>query len=234
MKGIKLIIYIIIVITFCNIDTAYTQIGDNITHDNEISTSRYENLKQEIPFDKTKNALRPKPPKKNKNKKKADAPDLDLPESNGHWYDSFIGIEFLAYVGIFMIACLLLYFIFSNLDSDKKIDLMRDVDYIEDIEEVDTDDGYTTALREGDYRMAIRMHFLKALQILTRKNIINWQPEKTNRDYVKEIIDAPKKSAFRNIARIYENVWYGNHPIDRQQFKELDFHFTKFIKGETK
>jgi hypothetical protein len=122
--------------------------------------------------------------------------------------------------------------IFSNIDGDKKIDPKKDSDYIEDIEEVDTEDGYTQAIKAGDFRGAIRMHFLKVLQILTRKETIDWQPEKTNRDYIKEITDTDKKRAFQKLARIYENVWYGNHAIDKFQFDELDFHFHKFIKNE--
>ena len=215
-------------IIFCDIGYNYAQSGDTISYNGQISATHYESLKNEIPFDKTKNALRPKPPKEKIEKDT----EYEFPKFKGHWYDNFVGVELLAYIAIFVIACLLLYFIFSNLDTDKKIDPKRDVDYIEDIEEVDTEDGYTTALNGGDYRMAIRMHFLKSLQILTRKNIINWQPEKTNRDYTKEIVDVPKRNAFKNIARIYENVWYGNHGINRNQFEELDFHFKKFIEGE--
>ncbi len=232
MKKTKIILHIIILIICCSIGQLYGQMSDSISGGNRIAESHYEDLRKEVAFDKTKNALRPKPPKEKKKTEKKET-KKDVFENNGNWYDNFIGVEFLAYIAIFLIGCLLLYFIFSNLDSDKKIDPKRDIDYIEDIEEVDTEDGYMTAYREGNYRMAIRMHFLKALQLLTRKNIINWQPEKTNRDYVKEIIDAPKRSSFKNIARIYENVWYGNHPIDNVQFEELDFHFKKFIKDES-
>lgn len=196
--------------------------------DNKVSYTEYEELRKEVTFDKTTKALRPKPPKNKKEKVEVETQDFDI-----NWYDAFSGAEILAYIAIFMIGCLLLYFIFSNLDTDKKIEPKKDSDYIEDIEEVDTEDGYAVALREGDYRSAIRMHFLKILQLLTRKDIINWQPEKTNRDYTREILDAAKRTAFKNVARIYENVWYGNHSIDKSQFEELDFHFRKFIKSES-
>ncbi len=196
--------------------------------DNKVSDTKYEELRKEVTFDKTTKALRPKPPKNKKEKVEVETQDLDI-----NWYDAFSGAEILAYIAIFIIGCLLLYFIFSNLDTDKKIEPKKDSDYIEDIEEVDTEDGYAVALREADYRSAIRMHFLKILQLLTRKDIINWQPEKTNRDYTREILDAAKRTAFKNVARIYENVWYGNHSIDKSQFEELDFHFRKFIKSES-
>jgi hypothetical protein len=204
-------------------------VPNTYSQNDKISESKYKELRQEVTFDKTTKALRPKPPKE----KKKEVEEIDFPDYDINWYDALAGFEILAYIAIFLIGCLLLYFIFSNLDNDKKIDPKKDTDYIEDIEEVDTEDGYATALREGDYRSAIRMHFLKILQMLARKNTINWQPEKTNRDYTREILDAPKRSAFKNVARIYENVWYGNHSIDRRQFEELDFHFHKFIKNES-
>jgi len=217
---------LIIVSVLCNGKILHAQDSEY-----KISQSEYEEIRQEVTFDKTTKALRPKPPKKKKKKKK-EKKEVKPFENKISWYDAFAGVELIAYISIFLIGCLLLYFIFSNLDTDKKIDPKREVDYIEDIEEVDTEDGYAQALREGDYRSAIRMHFLKILQLLTRKDIINWQPEKTNRDYTREIIDAPKRSAFKNVARIYENVWYGNHDIDKAQFEELDYHFHKFIKSE--
>lgn len=192
-----------------------------------IDVETYEEAIKEVPFDKIKKGLWPKPSKKKEKKEKVYNDNYNV-----NWFDSFGLSTVVAYVLIFIVICFLLYMIFSNIDPDKKIDPKKDSDYIEDIEEVDTEDGYNQALKDGDYRGAIRMHFLKVLQILTRKETIDWQPEKTNRDYIKEIKDTDKKRTFQKMARIYENVWYGNHTIDKFQFDELDFHFIKFIKNE--
>ena len=218
---INILILLLVIVAPYN---SYTQNAEVI-----IDLETYEKAIKEIPFDKTKKGLWPKPRKKSKKPKKEKEHNN---KSSLTWFDNLGLSTVIAYILIFLIVCFLLYIILSNIGQDKKIDPKKVSDYIEDIEEVDTEDGYAQAIKAGDFRGAIRMHFLKVLQILTRKETIDWQPEKTNRDYIKEINDGDKKRAFQKLARIYENVWYGNHAIDKFQFDELDFHFNKFIKNE--
>jgi len=201
---------------------------DSLFYEDPISEGVYNEVVNEVTFDKTKKALRPK---KRKKKPPKEQKDLDIPDIS--WYDALGFLEVIAYIVIAILGFGLLFFIFSNLEPDKNIMAKSDPDYIEDIEEVDTDAGYNEALRNGDYRGAIRMQFLKVLQILSHNESIDWQPEKTNRQYAKEIHSQSKKASFRMLARIYENVWYGNHIIDREQFSELDYHFIKYIKSES-
>lgn len=203
---------------------------DTLTYAEPISLIEYEEISKDVTFDKTKKALRPKKSKKKKEKKKKS--DLNTPDIK--WYDALGILEVLAYVIIILIGFGLLFFIFSNLEPEKKIMAKNDPDYIEDIEEVDTDAGYKEALKNGDYRGAIRMQFIRVLQILSTNEHIDWQPEKTNRQYAREIKSNQRKASFRMLARIYENVWYGNHIIDREQFLELDYHFIKYKKSESK
>jgi len=204
---------------------------DNSSPETSVNSTEYEKLKSEIPFDKTKKALRAKPKKKKKKssttkKKRSSTNDISF-------YDRLSFFQIIPYILIFIIVALILYYIFSNIEIEKKIEsnLISEFD-IEDIEEVDTLDGFQKALANGDYRSAIRWRFLNALQLLAKKDIIDWQPEKTNRDYNRELRGLPQSAAFNTLVRIFENVWYGNHDINENNFNELDIHFKKFIDEE--
>jgi len=200
----------------------------NTSEVSKITQSEYEELKSEIPFDKTKNALRLKPKKKKKSGEKVKKEKRGI-----SFYDSISFFQIIPYLLIAAIIGFILYYIFSNIEIDKKIEpKLESVFDIEDIEVIDTLDGFQKAIAAGDYRSAIRWRFLNALQILAKKEIIDWQPEKTNRDYNRELRGRPQSKSFNTLVRIFENVWYGNHDIDKDIFPELDIHFKTFIDEE--
>lgn len=84
------------------------------------------------------------------------------------------------------------------------------------------------ALRNNDYRKALRYSYLNCIKTLSDQNKINWQPDKTNSDYAKELNEAGLKPDFINITRWYNRVWYGNFSIEATQFSELRVSFEKF------
>jgi hypothetical protein len=81
------------------------------------------------------------------------------------------------------------------------------------------------AINQKNYRLAVRYYYLLSLKHLTESDIIAWQPQKTNEDYVKEINEAEIRLNFTNITRIYDYVWYGEFNIDAQKFEHLKLPF---------
>ena len=84
----------------------------------------------------------------------------------------------------------------------------------EDIHAVD----FTTRLAEaeaaGNYRLAVRLGYLQLLKHLADGGLIDWQPDKTNQTYVRELAPRPALQAgFREITRQFEYVWYGELPL---------------------
>ena len=75
------------------------------------------------------------------------------------------------------------------------------------------------AENQQDYRLAIRYHFLRMLKTLTDKNLIDWNPEKTNRDYISEISASELKEQFKDASRIFDYVWYGEFSINETEYK---------------
>ncbi|MGF1448860.1 MAG: DUF4129 domain-containing protein [Opitutales bacterium] len=79
---------------------------------------------------------------------------------------------------------------------------------------------------QGDFRRAIRAAFLGHLSILAEARFIQLAIHKTNFDYRSELaaragIEPGLRSSFDASSRLYERVWYGFAPADRQLFQQL-------------
>lgn len=72
-----------------------------------------------------------------------------------------------------------------------------------------------------DFTTATRFRFLKYLSTLNDRNIIRFHKEKTNLDYTKEITIENTKERFRQLAFIYDNVWYGKHALDADMYQKI-------------
>ena len=206
----------------------------NQTHEytqKQLDKKSYQEIKKELDYSKTKRALRLK-------KEKFDLdPDVEKPKPKKTRNYGLGGLaNILAYAAIICLISVLVYLIFSNIKIDKKLDTAledaKDEEEIENLDELDIASKYQAALLRGDYRSAIRWQFLQALQLLSQKEIIFWKPDKTNRDYNREIKNINLKNQFRQIAAFYERVWYGNNTIDHSTFEMLNVHFDNFIKQQ--
>lgn len=77
------------------------------------------------------------------------------------------------------------------------------------------------AINDQNYRLAIRYYYLLSLKNLSENETIQWELQKTNKDYVNEINDEALKQNFINITRIYDYVWYGGFSVDALKFSHL-------------
>jgi hypothetical protein len=81
------------------------------------------------------------------------------------------------------------------------------------------------ALANKNYRLAVRYYFLLILKSLSEKEIINYQFDKTNSDYIKEIKQEHLSAQFKKSAFIYEYVWYGNFDVSETDFTKAKHRF---------
>lgn len=86
------------------------------------------------------------------------------------------------------------------------------------------------ALADKNYRLAVRYYYLFLLQRMTAKEIIAWEIQKTNDDYLREIDRLDLKQPFSNITRLYEYIWYGDFPIDALKYNSAETAFLKLQK----
>ena len=89
----------------------------------------------------------------------------------------------------------------------------------EDITEIDFEKYIRQALKDKNYKLAVRYQYLELLKILSEANIIRWETYKTNYEYLLEIKDAKIRSQYQKASLIFDYIWYGNFEID-----ETDYH----------
>lgn len=99
---------------------------------------------------------------------------------------------------------------------------------LENIHEIDFDDQLDQALKNKDYRLAVRLLYLKTLKHLTDKQLIDWQVEKTNQTYVTELENEKYKTEFTVLTNQFEYIWYGEFHIDRPTFQLINVSFHEF------
>lgn len=85
------------------------------------------------------------------------------------------------------------------------------------------------ACKLADYRMAVRYLFLKTLQQLKDKNLINFARDKTNSRYAQEL-PQQWQNDFSKLILHYEYVWYGNFAVSREQFESVQQRYSAFLQ----
>ncbi|NJB70489.1 hypothetical protein GGR42_000951 [Saonia flava] len=139
-------------------------------------------------------------------------------------------IEYFIYIlmGGLALYLLIKFIVGENLSSvfSKKANSIIDINLSEEhIENIDLESLIRAALEQKDYRLAIRYHYLKALKNLSQKGIIEWEYEKTNSDYQKEIETPNIKSIFKEVSYLYDYIWYGEQPIDKIKYEAAQSRF---------
>lgn len=205
-----------------------TMAQDNRSYnENTIEEKDLTDLKELAKYDKTVNKLTLK------NKEKNDEEEQEIKAPN---FSFGLGpiLTPLLYVFILALVIFIIYIIFSSIKVEKKITPTIDPakEEIEDIEVIDAESGLELALKAENYREAVRMLFIKLLQVLVQENSIEWKPEKTNRHYLAEMKNHSQVEHFNNLVIAYERIWYGSEPIDKLFFDYLKVDFEKFYSTE--
>jgi Domain of unknown function (DUF4129) len=145
-------------------------------------------------------------------------------------------ISVLRIVIIVMIVALVIYIISKLIGVDllklfRKNQPVLEVPYsesLENIHQINFDDSIENALAVKDYRLAVRLLYLRALKQLSDAKLINWQLEKTNSAYLNELKDTEQRQKFSVVTRQFEYVWYGDFPVDGQSFQSINNFFVDF------
>ena len=141
--------------------------------------------------------------------------------------------QLLEYIIYALMGALAIYLLVRFLTGETAFSIFRkkeasivDPNLVEEhIESLDLDALISDALRQKDYRLAIRYQYLKVLKTLSQHQIIEWHYEKTNQDYEKEI-EVPKiKLLFKDVSYLYDHIWYGEQEIDVQKYEAAQLKF---------
>ncbi len=123
----------------------------------------------------------------------------------------------------------------ENKTLSKHEKLAVSVDEIEqNLERHDPTDLITQAVNSEDYRLAVRLYYLKIIRQLSLNGHIVWERRKTNKTYLKELQEAKLKMPFQTATRIFDRVWYGNRTIQQIDFQELEPQFKALLNAISK
>ncbi|RKF03425.1 hypothetical protein C8N26_1810 [Tenacibaculum lutimaris] len=135
----------------------------------------------------------------------------------------------------YVIAGLVLFFIIkfflkvnaSNIIDGKRVKPIVHLSEEEElIKDKDLPKLIEQAITEGNYQLAVRYYYLLLLKNLSDKEFISWQQEKTNEDYIKELVSKQQlHSDFKKLTYLYDYVWYGEFSIDKEKFMQAESEF---------
>ena len=86
-----------------------------------------------------------------------------------------------------------------------------------------------TAVTAGKLRLAVRLLYLQTLRLLADKEIIAFSKEKTNAAYLRAMAQTSWYKTFANLTLDYEYTWYGEVPLNEEQFSLIQKHFRQFM-----
>lgn len=98
----------------------------------------------------------------------------------------------------------------------------------ENIHTLDFESELQQAVAQRNYRAAIRLLYLQCLKSLADRELIDWQPAKTNADYLRELQGGPHAPGFKALTYQYEYSWYGDFPVGHGHFDAVREVFEQF------
>jgi hypothetical protein len=98
----------------------------------------------------------------------------------------------------------------------------------ENIHAIDFNTRINEAVEQRNYRLAVRLLYLQTLKRLTDRGLIQWQANKTNRQYAYELTGNPARLPFEQLTTQFEYVWYGDFPVDEARFGQIRDNFQQF------
>ncbi len=84
------------------------------------------------------------------------------------------------------------------------------------------------AVHNGDYRLATRLLYIETLQWLDQLQMIRYQADATNQQYVQQMDRTDKGREFRQLTRVFDYVWYGKFPVSSDKFEVIRKNFKAF------
>ncbi len=150
---------------------------------------------------------------------------------NHPWVSVVVKFAFFAIVGIVLVALInqILSGNVSSAFSKKKPAEHFSLNIGEsELSQTDYESMLKQAIAESHYRDAVRILYLQALQQLNEAELIQWKPDKTNRDYVQELAAHPAKTAFSRLTTYYEYVEYGDFAIEENGFQNVQTVYAQF------
>ena len=143
--------------------------------------------------------------------------------------------KIIIYIVLGGLLVLLLYFLFvnANFKSDGKKYTSIAIEDISptEIPKTELQRMLDAALKEENYRKAVRIYYLFIIKDLAEKKWIFWEKQKTNNHYLMEMSNKNEYAHFSTAVTYFEFIWYGKRQITSAQFDIIKPHFTRLLKS---
>jgi hypothetical protein len=146
------------------------------------------------------------------------------------WLDKLVAKTWFRRLMLALMVCLLVFAVVKIALSNRMMLRRgpRQYNLNEDdaaLQKEDLDKLVAQAEQAGNFRLAVRYRYMKALQQMDARGIIQLDAKSTNWDYVNRLINHPLKKQFLLLTRAYEYVWYGEFPLNGDQYQYLKTEF---------
>lgn len=101
----------------------------------------------------------------------------------------------------------------------------------EDIFAINYQKEIDKAAGQGNYRLAVRLMYLRLLKELAHKNIIQYKEDKTNLDYLMHLSSTSYYPSFFRLTRHFEYSWYGHFDVPEDAYRLIADEFGQFEKS---
>ena len=193
--------------------------------------SNWENLSSDLDYSG-------KPPKPKKKPETPDEPEPYDPPSFPELPDLsplFKALLFILVIGA--LASLIYAFVNRNelsfaTNTDEEPDEEEDLSNIsrleEELDKRNVDPYLLKAEKEGNYHLAVRLHFLALLKQLHEQELIQWKKDRTNRVYLNQLRGQTHYPQFRQLTLTFERVWYGDYHPAKTEYEQIKVQFSAY------
>jgi hypothetical protein len=161
-----------------------------------------------------------------------------LGDRNPTWLDKLFSQIWFRRTLLALMVCLLVFAVVKIALSNrlmmrrapKKFNMADDA---EALHKDDIDKQVQQAEQEGNFRLAVRYQYMKILQQMDARGMIQLDAKSTNWDYVNRMNNHPLKKQFLLLTRAYEYVWYGEFPLNGEQYQYIKTEFGQYNNSLT-
>lgn len=192
-------------------------LNQEISPKNKLNKKSWEKISEEFDY---RDSIKVKKEKTEEEKKEVKEKETQL----SPWIKDLIKYSLFSVVIIFLVILLYKLITGNSIFGNKKIE--KQISFsIEEIEEnlfeADIEKFIDQSVSAKDFKMAIRLYYLNVLKILAEKNVIIYKKDKTNGNYIVEIMDNSLQKEFKDCTSIYEYVWFKEKVVfEKNDFEE--------------
>jgi hypothetical protein len=105
---------------------------------------------------------------------------------------------------------------------------------IQSLNTIDLSSQIEKSIQEKNYRLAVRYYYLWVMKVLSEAQLIEFNIDKTNQDYTRELsrkntFSRERLSLFIQCTHYYEYLWFGNFLVSEPAFLSIEKTFKDFL-----